>query len=309
MSLRPWPGLIRSWLSRGWVLYAALAIVMLFLVDARRLSAHAKPVTLSRLRPDYTYIGGFAKGIFPLDRKSLEDQRVYLENVNAIMSERPDADSLLAYVYYLLGEKSQAEELFVRASRLNPTFFWNYFDLGVLTWSRGDSDKASSYLQTAVDLNPELSIKFFVTSRIFLPLVVEAGYSPPMFQERLFAGYAEAYKILVMIEYSGHKYAQALAYARAGIRYSHDAKDQAYFYYYIGASALRMNVFPVAVKAFEETIKLYPEHPEALASMGLLLKTMGQETAAAEVLQQAKVAAEKNGSALPKSDDFKVGVF
>lgn len=309
MNERTFFSILRSWVSRGWVLYAVLAVAALVLVDVRKMSSHAKPSTLSRLRPNYSFLGAFADGAESIDRKALEDQRVYLENVTAVMGRRPDADALLGYVFFCLGKKSRAEELFIRSTKLNPTFFWSYYNLGVLAYSQGQTGRAREFLQTAVQLNPELSVKFLLTSRIFAPLMSDSNYSPQRFLENLYAGYADAYKMLVMTEFSGQEFGKASESAQSGLKMAPTAADRSFFLYFIGASALKAGALSTAVKAFEECLKLDAEHPEALAGMALVLKSVGQQDIAAAFVERARTARPKRESALPRPDEFRIRVF
>lgn len=300
---------LRYWFFRGWLLYALLAGAGLVLVDINKMVKHAGPSTLSRLRPSYSYISQFADGVVAFNRKSLEDYRLYLENVNRIMGERPDVDALLGYVTFYLGDKKKAEEYWVKSSKLNPSFFWNYYCLGVLSFSRGEHEQAKVFLQKAVVAKPELSMGFLLTSRIFIPLLHEGGYTPQKLLERLYSGYADAYKILVLIAFSGQNYDRALSYSQDGFKMSAFEKDQVFFLYYVGVSAYKQGNLPLASKAWEECLRLDKDHPEALIGMASILNMTGKKDVARVLMDRSNILQKKQSGGLSRSEDFKVKVF
>lgn len=285
-----------SLLSSGFVFYIFLALLFLFSVDRVRLFAHASPSTLSRLRPNYQRLADMAKGLSPMDRKPFADMAVYLERVNALMAERSDARLLLGYCYFQLEDYRRAQENFERALSLSDSFFWAYHASGVLALRRGDRSAAAGYFRSALNVSPEKSLQSLLTSRIFLPFIVEAGYSPQDFFLRLLQGRVEALGLLSSLLMEEGDFQSLAATARQGLEAAQTDKDRAAFFYYTGFALRNIGQFPAAFRFQQEALKLSPEHPGALEESALLLQAAGQSEAASFLFERARVnSAEKTG--------------
>jgi tetratricopeptide (TPR) repeat protein len=179
----------------------------------------------------------------------------------------------------------------------------------VISYARGDVDKAVVFLQNALKQDMALNMKFFMTSRVFLPLLSEGGYSPQKFYDALRSGYADAYKLMIMIEFSRDRFSEVAAMAKTGAGFSGTDDDHAFFAYFLGLAALRAGQLSAAGIAFEECLKADSEHPEALAAMGVVLTQAGRQDLASGFMARAQLAKAKRGTGLPKPQDFKMRVF
>jgi tetratricopeptide (TPR) repeat protein len=300
---------VRFCLFRGWLLYLLIVVAAFTLIDMKKLSSHARPSTLSRLRPDYQLMTQAVEGRLPFDRKIFEDQVVYLQNVNAVMGERADANILLAYSYYQLQEQAKARKLFIRSLELNPTSFWVHYDLAVLAFASGDLDKTVSLLGSAVQQDINLNMRFLLTSRVFLPLISEGGYSPQKFYDALRSGYSDAYKMLILIEFPRERFSDVAQHAQLGMGFASNDADRAFFLYFAGVAAMKMGDLATAGRVLEECLRIDPEHPEALASMGVLLNQAGRKELASGFIARAQLAKTKRGPGVPNLQDFKLRVF
>ncbi len=280
-------GFVRSFMTSGFVFYIVLALLFLFCVDRVRLAAHAGPSTLSRLRPNYQALADIAKGKRPADRKTYGDMAVYLEKVNVVMGDRADARLLLGYCYFNLDDHKRSQENFAHALRLSDGYFWAYHGAGVLAMRRGDKLSASGYFRSALAISADQSLQNMLTSRIFLPFIVEAGYTPQDFFISLAQGRVEALGLLCTLLTETGDF-QALAdTARQGVEVALTDRDRAAFFYYMGFALRNIGQIPAAFKFQQEALKLSPEHPGALQESALVLKAAGQSEAASFLLERA----------------------
>ncbi|NTV29657.1 MAG: hypothetical protein HGA80_06215 [Candidatus Omnitrophica bacterium] len=127
--------------------------------------------------------------------------------------------------------------------------------------------------------------------------------------ERLYAGYVDAYKILVMIGYSHQQWGQVEALSQTALRIPANEADRAFFFYFFGAAALHSGDTTVAARAFEECLKLDSEHVEALAGTCAILKAAGREDVAQPFVDRLNAERDKKDSSLPGPGTFRVKVF
>lgn len=285
--------LARSFLTSGFVFYISLAFLFLFCVDRVRLSAHAGPSTLSRLRPNYQLLADIEKSKRPSDSKAYRDMAVYLENVNAVMGDRADARLLLGYCYFYLNDHRRSRENFARALRLSNHYFWAYHGAGVLAMRCGDKLSASGHFRSALAISADQSLQSMLTSRIFLPFIVEAGYTPQDFFIRLNQGRVEALGLLCTLLMETEDF-QALAdTARQGVEVALTDRDRAAFFYYMGFALRNIGQIPAAFKLQQEVLRLSPDHPGALQESALILQSAGKSEAAVFLLERVRANSGK----------------
>ena len=124
--------------------------------DATLLSRAAeeanKAMALDSLLPEAL----IANGIVQLQSgRSIEAQQAF----ERALELAPGDDSAclnLARVYSSLGRNQEAEKYYLRAIKLRPTFWRNYYDIGVFQWQdAGKPEEARRYLEKAHELHPE----------------------------------------------------------------------------------------------------------------------------------------------------------
>jgi tetratricopeptide (TPR) repeat protein len=295
--------------TRMLVFLLVLGGFLYFFTDHKKLHRYAGLTTISRLRPAYTYLADFADGKAELDLRSLQDQSIYLENVLSVIGEIPDALALLAYCDAYQGRTKEAERLLLRSIEKNPSFFWSYYTLGVLSYQAKDNLKAIEYLGQAVRLDPQLTLKFITTSRVYSPLVNDAGYTLEKFFTNLESGILDARRMLASAYFVSGKFADALLASEIGLRLARQDAQRAFFLYYAGASAVGLKDFSKALRYFDLCLRLQPQHGESLAAMSVILKRIGQEDLSQQLALKAKDALSSRGSALPRAEDFRIRVF
>ena len=74
----------------------------------------------------------------------------------------PDNDAghfLLGYCDYYSGDIDSAREQFERSVKINPYFFWSYYDLGVIYFQQGDILKSAEILSKAFTIKKEYTLE------------------------------------------------------------------------------------------------------------------------------------------------------
>ncbi len=74
----------------------------------------------------------------------------------------PDNDAghfLLGYCDYYSGDINSAREQFERSVKINPYFFWSYYDLGVIYFQQGDISKSAEILNKAFTVKKEFTLE------------------------------------------------------------------------------------------------------------------------------------------------------
>ena len=83
------------------------------------------------LPEQYTDLIAWGEG--PPNPDQLHKYTQYFRTIVRLMPNRSDGYEWLGWCYYHDGKVNQARKAFQKASELNPNFFWNYYNLGVIS--------------------------------------------------------------------------------------------------------------------------------------------------------------------------------
>lgn len=299
---------VSSLFTRGWILLLAVALFAVAFVDYKKMSEHAWPSTLSRLRPSYAVLVNVVDQKKPFEETIFEDFIHYLSEVNKIVGQRFDADILLAYSKYQLGYKSAAQTLFVSAMERNPSYFWSYYNLGLLSYRNGDMANATSLLERAAFMDPELSLKFILTSRIFLPLTSEGGYNTARFHENIRKARVDCFHLLAHVYLAAAQFDKVIVISQKALETAKQ-DETANFYYYWATALMKKGEWMQAGQVFEKCLTLMPDHPEALAGLGIVMQQINQPILSASYMGRAQAAHSERGTALPDFQKLQLRVF
>lgn len=119
----------------------------------------------------------------------------YYEKLVQYMPYRSEAQGLLGFCFYYLGQETKAIEAYQKAIELNPHFFWFYYNLGVI-YSKSDQHAlAMEYFQKAAQTKPQVALAFIRSSKmIYIPIIGGqfSNFGPVI--EQLKKGYKNVYQ-------------------------------------------------------------------------------------------------------------------
>ena len=115
------------------------------------------------------------------DKNRLKLYQVYFEHAARYKGESmPELYSLLAFCYYKQGKVVEAQKTYEKALKIDPSFFWNYYNLGLIYFKQGHSQEALELFKKANELDLRLSISHLLLSvNVFLPIFRDCGMPSP----------------------------------------------------------------------------------------------------------------------------------
>jgi tetratricopeptide (TPR) repeat protein len=168
----------------------------------------------------------------------LQDAETDLQSILSASPEDYQALDLLAIVRAQQRREPEAEQIFLRVVKAHPDFASAHIDLGFLYLQMGEPEKAVPELQEGLRLAPERTEAASALVGIWREQARAALSSDP----------EKALSLLLQ--------ARKIAPADADVQFE------------FGMVALRMNLLPDAVTAFQETLKLRPDDPQAVYGLG-----------------------------------------
>ena len=126
----------------------------------------------------------------------------YYRKIAEYMPYRAEAYGLLGFCSYYLGDKEKAIKSYIKAIELNPDFFWYYYNLGIIYWKSHQWQLSRQYLQKAIQVKPQETLKFIYSSQmIYLPIIKDRGYDFKKISEELQKGYEKGYQFSMISKY------------------------------------------------------------------------------------------------------------
>lgn len=143
---------ISFFLKRGYVLYFAAFLVLLFLVDYKKVAAKTLDAYRVRLPASLIQI---AKGDVKQQRSVIRRGVYYYRNYTFLQPQSAVAFSALGFCYYYLGKYDAALKSYIKARQLNPNLLGISYNIGVVYVRKGDIKKAIAAFNKAVSISPE----------------------------------------------------------------------------------------------------------------------------------------------------------
>jgi eukaryotic-like serine/threonine-protein kinase len=199
---------------------------------------------------------------------NIEQARETLENLIQLDSSNAFAINDLAYVYEILGENSLAEEYYIRAIELKPTYWAFHNHLGAFYYAQGRLEDAVNKFHDVTEINPENVRGFTNLGGIYFEL----------------GRHSEAAE---MLEHSLNLEPTYDAYSNLGTIYLYEKK------------------FNESVNAFEEALNLQDTDSRVWANLGSAYRLAGMnEEKSVESYRQAIELAEKQLSINPRDAEL-----
>jgi len=306
-----------KYLKRGWIWigrrvgtwYLLTFLVSLLFIDYVQLRDHVRAKTLSRLMPEsFDYLIDFAQNKRELDQEKLQQYEYYYEKVvDFIPIYRGDAYEILGFCHYHLGEYRESLMDYIKASRINPHFFWPHYNLGVIYFKRGYYSKASSAFETALATKLEDNFDVINTSKLFNPILMSSHPFTSATMLRLKTAYRDSHVLLILSYYYLNDFPKMFQQASSAIAASLDEDGR--FYYYAGLAAYHMKRYKEAVYFFQTYTGMNTDFANAFYYLGISLKALGNEELSAKALGRAKLLRLTDRSEILMAGDVNLQMF
>lgn len=299
-----------TWVSRRTgVWYFLVFLVSLLFIDYPQLRDHVRATTLSRLMPDsFTDLVEFAQDNKKFNREKLEQYQYYYEKVvDFIPIYRGEVYEILGFCYYHLGKYRKALAAYIKASRINPRFFWPHYNLGLIYFKRGYYQKAVDSFNRALATKLEDNFDVVNTSKVYNPLLMSSYQFTRQTIGRLKTAYRHSHVLLVLSCYYLNNFSEMFHRATQAIAFNLD--EDGSFYYYAGLAAYKIRRFQEGAYFLKEYTAINPEFANAFYYLGLSLKALGQEELATIALGRAKLLRLTEESEILMTEDINLQMF
>lgn len=224
------------------------------------------------------------------------DERIsYFIQAARLEPDNADVIGDLANSYRASGRYSDAVATYRRALKLNPTRVIDYESLAYVLEEIGNYTEALSVARQLIALKPQSDNGYSLAGRIYLfaknyPEAVKAckkaiGISPERFANHLLI--ARAYSEV-------GRYDEAAAAYLESIRVQRESFFARFQYEELGGLYMKTKQYALAIKAFNDVIRLYPEDSSAYAYLGDIQRKLNEPEKAIKYYKKAIESAKNN---------------
>ncbi len=133
-----------------------------------------------------------------IDKKQIERDLFYYTIILTLTPQRAETFAMLGFCRFYRGEWDQAEALYERAVQLNPRFFWFHYNLALIYIEEGKYTEAASSLKKALNLPPEITLKYIESARIYQQILLSDRANIKNLKLSLTQGYKRAVRLLIV---------------------------------------------------------------------------------------------------------------
>ena len=187
--------MIKSAALRSVVLYLAAFLILVVLVDPKRLQAKI----LNYLAQPIDYLVYFSNGEESLNVHKIREYAHYYETLIEYVPNAAAAYGMLAFCYYHMGKEAEAINLYQKAVTLQPHSFWFDYNLGVIYFAQKKYAKAIASFQKALGTPPQAAVIVMHNTKVFahsgnLTRLINADHGPyASLEEMMFSHLKEGY--------------------------------------------------------------------------------------------------------------------
>ncbi|MCA9408341.1 MAG: tetratricopeptide repeat protein [Candidatus Omnitrophica bacterium] len=281
------------------VLYISIVFVAVYFFNAKEIINKASVISLNRIKPtSFNYLIAYKDGQEDKNKYRLESYRHYYDYVTRYIDNKPDAYGLLGYTSFQLGKRNKAIKAYTTAVKLNGSFFWYHYNLGVIKFKEGDYQGALKHFQDAVDKEPIRTLLFISKSdRLYLPIYLKKlKENEYFFRQQIKTGYAQSYEMILICYDRLKQYEMMFNIAKELSENSRMESD--IFDYYTAIAALKLKAVDVAVVYLQKYIQKNKNDSRAFENLGLTLKLLGDEEKATKAIQNSVILKQTFGEPL-----------
>ena len=289
--------------------YLIIFLFSLLFVDYGRIKYHIKAVTLSRFMPaSFRELIEFVNDPRSAPKAKLQEYVQYYEKVvDFLPTARGEAYEILGFCYYYLGQYRQSLTAYIKASRINPKFFWPHYNLGVIYFERGYYEKAVESFDKALATKLNDNFDVINNSKVFNPILMSSYQFISETMLRLKTAYRDSHVLLVLSYYYLHNFVEMFRCARTAI--ASNLNEDGSFYYYAGLAAYKMGLYKEAAYFLQEYTAKNSDFANAFYYLGLSLRALGNEDLSARALGRAKLLRQTEGTEILMAGDVRLQMF
>jgi len=127
----------------------------------------AKIVTLSYFVPSFQSAVDHVSHNKKISPKALGQYINYYQKADELLPHLREIPGLLGCFYYWQGDHASSIRHLKTAEQRIPQFFWNHYNLGVISFSKGDFSSAKEYFNRALKSDPEITLQLINASTIY----------------------------------------------------------------------------------------------------------------------------------------------
>ena len=289
--------------------YLAFLIVIWQLLNFSEAVKYAVGESMSRLTPSIDYFGDFVK-----PHEHLDEFKLYLcvnyhkRVIHFFPFEKAEAYQMMGFCYERLKDLPMAEKSYQTSMAVNSNYFWPYYNLGILSYKKGDYTKAVSYFQQGINKDEKINLMLWLKSKVFMDVRASNALNPDY---DLLGSLREARKnaYILMMEslFKQAQYDQLLETAFLALKENFPNND--IFYCYAGKAAFYLKFYDKSFKLLELAVKNNPNNVDAIFYMGLNMRAANKEPLAVGFFNMAKRIYQQEGSSIEKHLNSPVQYF
>jgi len=241
--------------SRAAIFYFIIIIFSNYIVDYKRIKFGTKVRIIDTLMPaSFHYLLKVEKE-GKADFEKLKRYFKLYSKITEFFPERADAQSMLGFCYYHLGHTQKSINSYDLAIRIQPDFFWHYYNRGVVLYRLHRYNEALDSFKTASGLSSQKALEVVIESKvIYRTIWITFVNIPNELQQRLNNGYSNARVLAIASAYYQEDYSKMLALSEEFLKLNVDSSDL--FSFYAGFSAYKLGRFEKAINYFELSKKI-----------------------------------------------------
>jgi tetratricopeptide (TPR) repeat protein len=285
---------LRLIVTSTFFLYALCFLVVWKLLDFQKAKVNAITETMSRYVPPILYFKDFVYKNKDYDEFKLRWCIDYHRKAAQLFSyQKSEALAMTAFCYDRFGDQTKAIDFYQASAQANPVYFWPYYNLGVLSFKKGEYAKAISFFQEALNKDIKKNMFLLLQSKVYLDVRLSDNPNYDLLQsynEGSFNSYIYILESLFHLK----KYQQMFEVSNFVLKKNFGKDD--IFYYYAGIAAFHQKAFEQAFELFQLSLEKDPQNPETVYYLGLSFQMMGKNDLAKVFLARAVEIRQKNGS-------------
>ncbi|MFA5087881.1 MAG: tetratricopeptide repeat protein [Candidatus Omnitrophota bacterium] len=259
--------------SRTLVLYLVLGVGLSFALNRKSISGHF----LSQIIEFGQYVGDYYYGEEPLVAEKLDQGILYFHALSEYLASPALSYGNIGFCYFYKQDLNKAVSYYQKAISLEPRLYTFYYDLGYMMLISGNIREAVDLFSRCLALIPGKPSDYLLLLK-GMPQIEIAALNTEMtlLYQRAQHDKLRVYAYLAGAYFELKDYAAMNGAAGAGVKiFPNDPEIN----YYAGVSSYLLKSYAPAIAYLTKAIRLEPNYSEAYYYRALCLKEAGQELA------------------------------
>jgi tetratricopeptide (TPR) repeat protein len=161
----------------------------------------ARIKALNELRPDALNDLLIVEGKQRPDDRRFKAYLRYFRSVAALVPERADAVAMQGFCHFHLGDRERAAAAYEQAVLMAPSFSGFRYNLAVIYFKAGQYSKVMEQLQLAMASDPQESLLYVLSSKIYGLLMLARINAGTSMQDQVVESYQKIQRLAIMAQY------------------------------------------------------------------------------------------------------------